>query len=36
MRITLKRGGDFRKSFGKAHSRVAKRDLKKEIRQKNN
>jgi hypothetical protein len=29
MRITLKRGGDFRKSFLKVHSRISRRDLKK-------
>lgn len=36
MRITLKRGGDFRKSFAKAHSRIARRNLKKQIKQKAN
>lgn len=36
MRITLKRGGDYHKLFAKAHSRIAKRDLKKQIREKAN
>lgn len=34
MRITLKRGGEHLKLFSKAHSRIAARDLKKNIRQK--
>jgi hypothetical protein len=29
MRITLKRGGEYRKSLIKAHSRISRRDLKK-------
>ena len=34
MRITLKRGGDHLHLFSKAHSRIAVRDLKRNIRQK--
>lgn len=36
MRITFKRGGEYHKLFAKAHSRIARRQLKTEIGKKSN